>query len=143
MNPAGTLAVDTTAPNAPTITSIPENAGGGINAVEAADGTTVVRGAAELRVKESDRLAVMAAGLRTLGIAVDETPDGASIHGGALRGGEVDSHGDHRIAMSFAIAGLIAQAPVRIADCANVATSFPGFDALANGCGFDLRVATG
>ncbi len=112
-------------------------------AAAAAEGTTVVRGAAELRVKESDRLAVMAAGLRNLGIAIDETPDGASIHGGTLRGGEVDSHSDHRIAMSFAVAGLIAQAPVRIADCANVATSFPGFDALANGCGFDLRVATG
>lgn len=110
-------------------------------AAAAAEGTTVVRGAAELRVKESDRLAVMTAGLRNLGIGVDETPDGASIHGGALRGGEVDSHGDHRIAMSFAVAGLIAQAPVRIVDCANVATSFPGFDALANGCGFNLRVA--
>ena len=112
-------------------------------AAAVAEGTTVVRGAAELRVKESDRLAVMAAGLRQLGIAVDETPDGASIHGGALRGGEVDSQGDHRIAMSFAVAGLLAQAPVRIADCANVATSFPGFDALANGCGFDLRIAAG
>ena len=110
-------------------------------AAASAEGTTLVRGAAELRIKESDRLAVMAAGLRNLDIAVDETPDGASIHGGALRGGEVDSHGDHRVAMSFAVAGLIAQAPVRIADCANVATSFPGFDALANGCGFDLRVA--
>ena len=110
-------------------------------AAAAAQGTTVVRDAAELRVKESDRLAVMAEGLRHLGIVVDETPDGASIHGGTLRGGAIDSHGDHRIAMSFAVAGLVAQKAVRIADCANVATSFPGFEALANGCGFDLRVA--
>jgi len=110
-------------------------------AAAVAEGTTVVRGAAELRVKESDRLAVMTEGLRSLGIAVDETPDGASIHGGTLRGGDVDSHGDHRIAMSFAVAGLVAQGAIRIADCANVATSFPGFDVLSNGCGFDLRPA--
>ena len=107
-------------------------------AAAVAQGTTRVRGAAELRVKESDRLAVMAAGLRALGIAVDETPDGASIHGGAPQGGAVDSHGDHRIAMSFAVAGLVARDAVRIADCANVATSFPGFEALANACGFRL-----
>jgi len=110
-------------------------------AAAVAEGTTIVRGAAELRVKESDRLAVMATGLRSLDIAIDETPDGASIHGGTLRGGEIDSYGDHRIAMSFAVAGLVAQARVRIADCANVATSFPGFIELANSCGFDLREA--
>ncbi len=92
-----------------------------------AQGRTVLRGAAELRVKESDRIAVMAAGLRRLGAAVDERPDGAVIEGGALHGGAVDSCGDHRCAMSFALAGLVAEAPVRIRDCANVATSFPGF----------------
>jgi len=108
-------------------------------AAAAANGTTRVTGAAELRVKESDRIAVMAKGLRALGIGVDETPDGAVIHGGKLGGGEVDSAGDHRCAMSFCIAGLIAQAPIRILDCANVATSFPGFVELANGCGFELR----
>lgn len=107
-------------------------------AAAAAEGVTTVRGAAELRVKESDRLAVMAEGLRSLGTTVDEAPDGATIHGGVLRGGKVDSHGDHRIAMSFAVAGLVAQAPVRIADCANVATSFPGFVELANSIGFGL-----
>jgi 3-phosphoshikimate 1-carboxyvinyltransferase len=101
----------------------------------------VVRGAAELRVKESDRIAVMAEGLRALGIRVDETPDGATIHGGALHGGEVDSHGDHRVAMAFAVAAQCAQGEVRIGDVANVATSFPGFDALARDCGFDLRKA--
>jgi 3-phosphoshikimate 1-carboxyvinyltransferase len=110
-------------------------------AATAAKGKTVVRGAAELRVKESDRLATMAAGLRTLGATIDEVPDGATIEGGPLGGGTIDSHGDHRIAMSFAVGGLIANGPVRINDCDNVATSFPGFLELANGCGFDLRTA--
>jgi 3-phosphoshikimate 1-carboxyvinyltransferase len=110
-------------------------------AAACAEGTTVVRGAAELRVKESDRIATMAEGLRVLGIRVDETPDGASIHGGTLRGGEVDSHGDHRIAMAFAAAAQRAQGEGRIGDVANVATSFPGFDALARSCGFGLRPA--
>ena len=110
-------------------------------AATAAKGNTVVRGAAELRVKESDRLAAMATGLRTLGAVVDETPDGATIHGGALHGGTIESHGDHRIAMSFAVAGLIASGSVRINDCANVATSFPGFIELANSCGFALKTA--
>lgn len=108
-------------------------------AAAVAQGPTVIRGAAELRVKESDRLASMATGLRALGITVDETPDGATIVGGTLHGGSIDSHGDHRIAMSFAIAGLVASEPVSIADCRNVATSFPGFVELANGCGFALR----
>jgi 3-phosphoshikimate 1-carboxyvinyltransferase len=107
-------------------------------AAAVAAGTTRVSGAAELRVKESDRIAVMAEGLRRLGVAIDEMPDGASIHGGALGGGDVDSGGDHRIAMSFAVAGLVAREAVRIAECANVATSFPGFAGLANGCGFAL-----
>ena len=110
-------------------------------AAAVAKGNTVIRGAAELRVKESDRLATMATGLRALGITVDETPDGATIHGGTLDGGTVESLTDHRIAMSFAVAGLVAQAPVRINDCRHVATSFPGFMELANGCGFDLAVA--
>lgn len=108
-------------------------------AAACARGTTVIRGAAELRVKESDRIASMAGGLRALGIVVDETPDGAVIHGGRLHGGNVDSHGDHRIAMAFAVAGQLADGEVRIADVANVATSFPGFDDLARGAGFDLR----
>jgi len=104
-----------------------------------AQGTTRIHGAAELRVKESDRIAVMAKGLRELGVRIEETPDGAIIEGGALLGGAVDSAGDHRCAMSFAIAGLRAPSPVQIADCANVATSFPGFVELANGCGFALH----
>ena len=109
-----------------------------------AQGETLVSGAAELRVKESDRIAVMAAGLRALGVTVEERPDGAVIHGSggrALSGGEVQSHGDHRIAMSFAVAAQLAHAPVRIRDVANVATSFPGFDTLARSIGFGLELA--
>jgi 3-phosphoshikimate 1-carboxyvinyltransferase len=107
-------------------------------AAAAAQGRTVVRGAAELRVKESDRIATMAAGMRALGVRIEETPDGAIIDGGAIGAGAVDSHGDHRIAMSFAVAGLLAKGEVTIRDCANVATSFPGFMELANSCGFAL-----
>ena len=110
-------------------------------AAACAEGETVVRGAAELRVKESDRIAGMAGGLRALGICVDETPDGATVHGGTLRGGEVDSRGDHRVAMAFAVAAQLARGEVRIDDVANVATSFPGFDALARDAGFFLRRA--
>jgi len=108
-------------------------------AASVASGRTVIRGAAELRVKESDRIATMATGLRTLGAAIEETPDGAIIQGGKLGGGSVESHLDHRIAMSFALAGLVASGPVRINDCSHVATSFPGFLELANGCGFALQ----
>src|SRR3546814_10769636 len=76
-------------------------------AAACARGTTVVRGATELRVKESDRIAAMAAGLRSLGVHVEERPDGALIEGGTLRGGAIDSLGDHRIAMAFAVAGQL------------------------------------
>jgi len=107
-------------------------------AAAVATGTTRVTGAAELRVKESDRIAVMAKGLRALGARIEETPDGAIIEGGALHAGETDSTGDHRCAMSFCVAGLVAAGPVRVLDCANVATSFPGFFELAKSCGFRL-----
>ncbi|MGN6511964.1 MAG: 3-phosphoshikimate 1-carboxyvinyltransferase [Lysobacteraceae bacterium] len=107
-------------------------------AAACATGTTTVRGAAELRVKESDRIATMAAGLRALGIGVDEAPDGARIHGGRLRGGTVDSHGDHRVAMAFAVAAQRAGGDVRIDDVANVATSFPGFGRMAAEAGMAL-----
>ena len=110
-------------------------------AAACARGTTHVRGAAELRVKESDRIATMAAGLRSLGVLVEETNDGAAIHGSPLRGGSVVSHGDHRVAMAFAVAGQRAEDEVRIADIANVATSFPGFEALARSAGMGLRAA--
>jgi 3-phosphoshikimate 1-carboxyvinyltransferase len=111
-------------------------------AATVAEGMTTIRGAAELRVKESDRIAAMANGLRACGVVVDELPDGAMIRGGqAIGGGTIDSHGDHRIAMSFAIAGLVASGPITIGDCANVATSFPGFMELANAVGFQLETA--
>ena len=108
-------------------------------AAAAAQGNTVVRGAAELRVKESDRLAAMATGLRSVGVQVDETEDGATIHGGhELGSGTIESHGDHRIAMAFAIAGQLSSGEVRINDIANVATSFPNFDGIARNAGFNL-----
>ena len=96
-------------------------------AAACARGVTRVRGAAELRVKESDRLETMAEGLRALGIRVRTLADGMDIHGGEISGGRVDSQGDHRIAMAFAMAGLRARGPVAVDDCRNVGTSFPGF----------------
>jgi 3-phosphoshikimate 1-carboxyvinyltransferase len=100
-------------------------------AAACAEGRTVLRGAEELRVKESDRIQVMADGLQALGVTVEPTPDGIIIDGGPMGGGEVWAHGDHRIAMSFSVASLRATAPIRIHDCANVATSFPNFLGLA------------
>lgn len=108
-------------------------------AAACAEGETVLTGAEELRVKESDRIAVMAQGLRALGIAARETPDGIHIVGGTLEGGEIDSHGDHRIAMAFAIAALRARGPISIRDCKNVDTSFPGFAALARTAGLAIE----
>lgn len=108
-------------------------------AAACASGRTVIRGAAELRVKESDRIATMAVGLRALGIEVEETADGAVIEGGCITGGAVDSHGDHRIAMSFAIAAQLALGEVRINDVANVATSFPGFVPTAHAAGMNVQ----
>lgn len=108
-------------------------------AAASAVGTTVVAGAEELRVKETDRIQVMTDGLRKLGIDVTDTPDGARIVGGAIQGGTVDSFGDHRTAMSFAMAALISSAPITVLDCDNVATSFPDFISLAAGSG--LRVS--
>jgi 3-phosphoshikimate 1-carboxyvinyltransferase len=108
-------------------------------AAAVAEGETVVTGAGELRVKESDRLAAMAQGLAALGVAVEKQPDGMRIRGGEVGGGEVDSQGDHRIAMSFAVLGARAQAPVVIHDVQNVATSFPGFTTLALSAGLRLE----
>ncbi|MFG0379751.1 bifunctional prephenate dehydrogenase/3-phosphoshikimate 1-carboxyvinyltransferase [Pseudomonas sp. zbq_18] len=108
-------------------------------AAACAEGRTVLRGAEELRVKESDRIQVMADGLIALGVKAEPTPDGIIIEGGTIGGGEVWSHGDHRIAMSFSVASLRATAPIRIHDCANVATSFPNFLGLAAQTG--IRVA--
>jgi 3-phosphoshikimate 1-carboxyvinyltransferase len=110
-------------------------------AAACAEGETLVRGALELRVKESDRLAAMAQGLTTLGIENQLLADGLWIRGttDGFGGGTIDSHGDHRIAMSFAIASLRARAPIEILDVANVATSFPGFVATARAAGLHIE----
>ncbi|MBT3047514.1 MAG: 3-phosphoshikimate 1-carboxyvinyltransferase [Candidatus Thiodiazotropha sp. (ex Lucina pensylvanica)] len=108
-------------------------------AAACAQGETRLRGAEELRVKESDRIQVMAEGLQRLGIQADPTPDGILIQGGTLRGGRVESYGDHRIAMSFAMAGLKAANPIEIADCTNVNTSFPGFVSAAAAAGLRIH----
>jgi len=93
----------------------------------AAAGRTRIRGASELRVKESDRIAVMCRELGRLGVAVEELDDGAVITGGRVQGGEVDSHGDHRVAMSLAVLALVAEGPVAIDNAEWIRTSYPGF----------------
>jgi 3-phosphoshikimate 1-carboxyvinyltransferase len=109
-------------------------------AAACAEGETLVRGALELRVKESDRLAAMASGLASLGVENQLLADGLWIRGGeGFGGGPVDSHGDHRIAMAFAIASVRARAPIEILDVANVATSFPGFVQIARAAGLQIE----
>jgi len=108
-------------------------------AAACASGETLVTGAEELRVKESDRIAVMAEGLNTLGIHAEVLADGLRIRGGKMGGGRIDSHGDHRIAMAFAIASARASGALEIVDVANVATSFPGFVEIARQIGFDIE----
>jgi 3-phosphoshikimate 1-carboxyvinyltransferase len=108
-------------------------------AAACAEGETLVTGAEELRVKESDRIAVMARGLDAIGVRNEVLPDGLRIEGGRFGGGVVDSHGDHRVAMAFAVASLRAAAPIEIHDVANVATSFPGFADLARSVGLQLH----
>jgi 3-phosphoshikimate 1-carboxyvinyltransferase len=108
-------------------------------AAACAEGETLLTGAAELRVKESDRIQVMADGLAALGVESDVRPDGILIRGGRLSGGAVESRGDHRVAMAFAMAALRASGPVAVRDCANVDTSFPGFAAQAAAVGLRVR----
>ncbi|MEW7975946.1 MAG: 3-phosphoshikimate 1-carboxyvinyltransferase [Candidatus Sedimenticola endophacoides] len=110
-------------------------------AATCAEGETLVTGAEELRVKESDRIQVMADGLSALGVRAQPTPDGIRIQGGPISGGRVNGHGDHRISMAFAIAALRAAGALHIDDCANVDTSFPGFVELARAAGLDIRAA--
>lgn len=108
-------------------------------AAACAKGKTILRGARELRVKESDRILAMAKGLKILGIAVEVLEDGLIIEGGKFQGGEVESFDDHRIAMSFAIAGAVAKAPITIHKTENVATSFPNFISLSNQIGLKVE----
>jgi 3-phosphoshikimate 1-carboxyvinyltransferase len=107
-------------------------------AAACAEGRTVLTGARELRVKESDRIQVMADGLSVLGVDAQATEDGMIIQGGQIKGGLVQSHGDHRIAMAFAMAALRANGVIRIEDCANVDTSFPDFVATASSVGLSI-----
>lgn len=109
-------------------------------AAACAQGRTVLRGAEELRVKESDRIAAMAEGLNTLGVNNEVLEDGIIIEGGTIGGGEIRTHMDHRIAMAFSIAALRAEQEIVVLDCDHVATSFPGFDALARGLGLQIIV---
>ena len=107
-------------------------------AAACAQGTTTVSGAEELRHKESDRIAAMAAGLQACGIQIEMYQDGITVHGSTLNGAQVHSYGDHRIAMAFLVAGLVASEPIQVHDCANIDTSFPHFVQLANSIGFDI-----
>ena len=112
-------------------------------AAACAAGVTRLSGAEELRVKESDRIQVMADGLSILGIETEVKPDGIIIQGGKIGGGTVDSRGDHRIAMAFSVASLAASDQICIMDCANVNTSFPGFAGLAQKTGLRIRINEG
>jgi 3-phosphoshikimate 1-carboxyvinyltransferase len=108
-------------------------------AAACAEGVTAIQGAAELRVKESDRLQAMAAGLTVLGVPAELSQDGIRVTGiGRFQGGEIQSLGDHRIAMAFAMAALRAVAPLIIRDCRNVDTSFPGFVDMAESAGLHV-----
>jgi len=109
-------------------------------AAACAEGTTVLTGAEELRVKESDRIQAMADGLEILGVKAQATPDGMIIEGGPMGSGTIDSLGDHRIAMAFAVAALQSQGDIEILNCSNVATSFPNFVELATQVGMPVKV---
>lgn len=112
-------------------------------AAACAEGQTRLTGAEELRVKESDRIQVMADGLQILGVDAQPTPDGMIIQGGKIGSGSVESHGDHRIAMAFSIAGLRADGKIVINDCENVNTSFPEFIEIAPALGLKLQSEQG
>jgi len=109
-----------------------------------AEGPTVMRGVGELRVKESDRIALMAAGLEASGVMVEEEPETMIVTGLAranhkVRGGAVvETHGDHRVAMAHLVMGLAADAPISVDEPGMIATSFPGFEALMRGLGADI-----
>ena len=105
-----------------------------------AEGRTVLSNASELRVKESDRIEAISQGLSQIGVEVETREDGITVTGGTVRGGEVDSYGDHRIAMAFAVAAVEAESAIRIRNCVNVNTSFPDFVEMATLLGLDIEV---
>lgn len=109
-------------------------------AAACAKGITILRGAQELRVKESDRIASMAEGLQHLGITVNIFPDGISIQGGKIKGGIIDSYNDHRVAMAFAIASTVASESLHILNVSNIATSFPNFVQIAQQLGLNINI---
>ena len=109
-------------------------------AAACAEGVTTISGAAELRHKESDRIAAIVKGLRALGVAVEEHADGFRVTGGALAGAALDSFGDHRIAMTFALSALVCDGVVEVRNCDSVATSFPGFPEAAHRLGLAIDV---
>ncbi len=109
-------------------------------AAACAEGKTVLTGAAELRAKESDRLRAITEGLQAIGVNARDHEDGMEVEGDRIRGGAVHSYGDHRIAMAFAMAGLMASETIHINDCTNVNTSFPGFAELAQKSGLNIRI---
>ena len=111
-------------------------------AAACASGTTVLHGAAELRVKESDRILAVTEGLRAIGIAAVAHDDGMEVTGSCIKGGMVNSYSDHRIAMSFIMAGLASEKPIVVHDCANINTSFPGFVETARIAGMDIHQVT-
>ena len=107
-----------------------------------AEGETLLKNAAELRVKESDRIKAIYDGLISVGVDVEEYEDGMRIRGSEVRGGTVDSLTDHRIAMSFSVAALAASAPITVQDCANVNTSFPGFADCFTSLGLSMTISS-
>ncbi|HEY4731757.1 MAG TPA: 3-phosphoshikimate 1-carboxyvinyltransferase, partial [Gammaproteobacteria bacterium] len=111
-------------------------------AAACATGETVLTGAAELRVKESDRIQMMASGLSQLGIQAHPMDDGMIIHGGSMKGGQIQSGGDHRIAMAFAMAALRCSGTVEVHDCENINTSFPGFTEISRRAGLNITAKT-
>lgn len=108
-----------------------------------ARGTTRIRGAAELRVKESDRIAVMASGLQRLGVELKEYPDGVDVHHGTVSGATVESAHDHRCAMSFAVLGQVASGSLQVRDAQYIATSYPGFTNDLSALGARLEMEAG
>jgi 3-phosphoshikimate 1-carboxyvinyltransferase len=112
-------------------------------AAACAEGKTILNGAAELRVKESDRIMSIAKGLQSIGIETEIFADGMNVTGGKIQGGTIDSFGDHRIAMAFSMAGLVAHREITINNCINVNTSFPGFVELSKRAGLDIQERVG